>query len=98
MILLINNRHKFKVYNLISRKISFLCEYSSNRFFCYNRKSKVLANQYQLLVDQRQAEIDRLNKSLEEKNLIVARVERTTQDEVIFYFPRTFPLYILSFL
>jgi hypothetical protein len=48
----------------------------------YFRKSKVLANQYQLLVDQRQADIDRLNKSLEQKNLIVERVEKTNHDEV----------------
>jgi hypothetical protein len=41
-----------------------------------------LANQYQLLVDQRQADIDRLNKSLEQKNLIVERVEKTNHDEV----------------
>lgn len=47
-----------------------------------SRKSKVLANQYQLLVDQRQADIDRLSKSLEQKNLIVERVEKTNQDEV----------------
>ncbi|CAF1098112.1 unnamed protein product [Rotaria sordida] len=44
-------------------------------------KSKVLANQYQLLVDQRQADIDRLTKSLEEKNLLVERVEKTNQNE-----------------
>ena len=42
----------------------------------------MLANQYQLLVDQRQADIDRLTKSLEEKNLLVERVEKTNQDEV----------------
>lgn len=41
-----------------------------------------MANQYQLLVDQRQADIDRLAKSLEQKNLIVERVEKTNQDEV----------------
>ena len=48
------------------------------------RKSKVLANQYQLLVDQRQGDIDRLTKSLEQKNLIVERVEKNNQDEVNF--------------
>lgn len=51
------------------------------RYFS-NRKSKVLADQYQLLVDQRQAEIERLTKSLQEKNLIVERVEKTNHEEV----------------
>jgi len=46
------------------------------------RKSKTLANQYQLLVDQRQVDIDRLTKSLEQKSLIVERVEKTNHDEV----------------
>ncbi len=46
------------------------------------RKSKTLSNQYQLLVDQRQADIDRLTKSLEQKNSIVERVEKTNHDEV----------------
>ncbi len=52
--------------------------------FCFSlfRKSKTLADQYQLLVDQRQADIDRLTKSLEQKNLLVERVEKTNQDEV----------------
>jgi len=47
-----------------------------------SRKSKTLANQYQLLVDQRQADIDRLNKSLEQQNLVVQRVEQANQNEV----------------
>lgn len=46
------------------------------------RKSKLLADQYQLLVDQRQEDIDRLRRTLEEKSIVVERVERTTQDEV----------------
>ena len=46
------------------------------------RKSKLLADQYQLLVDQRQEDIDRLRRTLEEKSVVVERVERTTQDEV----------------
>ena len=51
--------------------------------FCFSfRKSKILSNELQLLVDQRQNEIERLKKSLDEKNLIVARVEKTSQDEV----------------
>jgi hypothetical protein len=50
-------------------------------FFCF-RKSKTLADQYQLLVDQRQADIDRLTKSLEEKSIVMERVERTNHDEV----------------
>ena len=54
------------------------------------RKSKVLANQYQLLVDQRQADIDRLTRSLEQKNLVVERVEKNNQDEVDFSFSSTF--------
>jgi hypothetical protein len=57
-----------------------------------NRKSKVLADEYQLLVDQRQSDIDRLTKSLEQRNLIVERVEKTTHDEVI---PLRFSLFIL---
>jgi hypothetical protein len=50
--------------------------------FFLNRKSKTLTDQYQLLVDQRQADIDRLTKSLEEKSVVIERVERTSQDEV----------------
>lgn len=50
--------------------------------FLFSRKSKVLADQYQLLVNQRQAEIDRLSKSIEQKDLVVERVEKTNQDEV----------------
>ncbi len=46
------------------------------------RKSKNLTDQYQLLVDQRQADIDRLTKSLEEKSVVIERVEKTNQDEV----------------
>lgn len=46
------------------------------------RKSKLLADEYQLLVDQRQEDIDRLRRTLEEKSAVVERVERTTQDEV----------------
>ncbi len=46
------------------------------------RKYKTLANQYQLLVDQRQADIDRLTKSLEQKSLVVEQVEKTNQDDV----------------
>ena len=60
-------------------------------FVCF-RKSKVLANQYQLLVDQRQADIDRLNKSLEQKNLIVERAEKTNHDEVNLHLSATSPL------
>ncbi|CAF1184945.1 unnamed protein product [Adineta steineri] len=44
-------------------------------------KSKTLANQYQLLVDQRQNDIDRLTQNLEQKTSIVDRVERTHHDE-----------------
>ena len=51
------------------------------RFFL-NRKFKTLANQYELLVEQRQTEINRLTKSLEEKNLAVEQVERINYDEV----------------
>lgn len=46
------------------------------------RKSKLLADQYQLLVDQRQEDIERLRRTLEEKSVVVERVERTNQDEV----------------
>ena len=51
-------------------------------FLSFRRKSKVLADQYQLLVDQRQNEIDRLRKTLDEKSSLVERVEKTSQDEV----------------
>ena len=53
-----------------------------NKIYFNFRKSKILAKQYQLLVDQRQADIDRLTKVLEQKDLIVERVEKTHQDEV----------------
>jgi len=82
VILLINNQHKLNHYNQIYRKefdFDFLLKFL---YFVFFRKSKVLANQYQLLVDQRQADIDRLTKSLEQKNLIVERVEKTNHDEV----------------
>ena len=52
------------------------------QFRLFSRKSKVLADQYQLLVNQRQAEIDRLSKSIEQKDLVVERVEKTNHDEV----------------
>ncbi len=55
--------------------------YKMKTFVAY-RKSKTLANQYQLLVDQRQVDIDRLTKSLEQKSLIVERVEKNNHDEV----------------
>ena len=45
-------------------------------------KSKVLADQYQLLVNQRQGEIERLTKSLEQKDSVVERVEKNNHDEV----------------
>ncbi len=78
---MINNQHKLNHYNLIYRKrILVLFLFIIINF--YFRKSKVLANQYQLLVDQRQGDIDRLTKSLEQKNLIVERVEKTNHDEV----------------
>ena len=50
--------------------------------FLFFRKSKLLADQYQLLVDQRQEDIERMRRTLEEKSAVVERVERTNQDEV----------------
>ncbi|CAF0927876.1 unnamed protein product [Didymodactylos carnosus] len=44
-------------------------------------KAKALSNQYQLLVDQKQAEIERLSKTVEQKNIIVERAEKSKDEE-----------------
>ncbi len=65
MILLINNQQKLNHYNQIYRKKKiFIYKYNYTFNLLFFRKSKVLANQYQLLVDQRQSDIERLTKAL----------------------------------
>lgn len=81
MILSINNRHKWKHYNRIYRKI-ISRPFITDVLLHFFRKSKLLADQYQLLVDQRQEDIERLRRTLQEKSAVVERVERTNQDEV----------------
>ncbi|CAF0926556.1 unnamed protein product [Didymodactylos carnosus] len=44
-------------------------------------KSKTLSNQYQLLVDQKEAEIERLSKTVDQKNVCVDRVEKHKDEE-----------------